>query len=714
VEGNARILILFILEMAQMMDITKWERLASEYYLSQPLDRFIVERLTDALPASRKEARLSFERGAKLLCASLNKGDTFLPLAEKEFMAAVQNWLDIPEHWKRSITLKEKQEEYPAGQAVVEAAEVKTFLSGHLAKFVSYLDAKAFETVVSDPEKPNRPMVYDPEKKRLYFERYFQAVRDINAALTGRFGDFPFETALASSTRLIADILRTTPDKMRPDARQTAALFLAMRNKTLLVSGGPGTGKTTVVLQIVRLLMRALPWLTAEDVRIAAPTGRAAARLQESIATGLAAILGGAEGGDPMRNRDESLAALRGTTVHRLLGFNPSSATYLRGAENPLDAAVVVVDEVSMLDIELFSRLLEALPPQCVLILLGDRFQLPPVEAGAVLGDLTAGFDRKKGDSLSERTVKDVKEILAAVGGGSGAEDETDFAGACGSDASILRDRAVILTRSYRSCRTIQELARAINNNENPMALLGPPADVAMHPWEDLLKAVPEEGRHLWLECGTNETVFPKLEGWLMHHFGPAYRELLKQDLLDAEARPGSNAPLLLDAIESSRILTVVREGDRGASGINEKCCKSLARIFDPAGKPAMFHGLPIMITRNAPGLELYNGDCGVLLRDQGNGFTGLFRVGKEYMTHPAGVLPHWEPAFAMTVHKSQGSEYNHVLLVLPRAANPLCTREILYTAITRAKKLAALVGDRNVLEHGLGRIVSRNTGIDI
>ena len=698
-----------------MMDFAKWERLAAEYYLSQPLDRFIVERLTAALPL-KKEARRSFETGAKLLCASLNKGDTYLPLAEKEFFAAAANWLDVPETWRRSIVFGGKQD--PAAQETLEAAEVHALLAGHCARFRKYLDAGEFDAVVSGPESHDRPMVYDPAKNRLYFQRYFLAVRDINAALSGRLGEFPFETAPAAGARLIADILRTTPEKMRPDTRQTAALLCALRNKTLLVSGGPGTGKTTVVLQILRLLMRALPWLAAEDIRIAAPTGRAAARLQESIATGLAAVLDGrnsaAKGGDALRGRDESLAGLRGTTVHRLLGFNPSTAGYVRGRENPLNAAVVVVDEVSMLDIELFGRLLDALPPKCLLILLGDRFQLPPVEAGAVLGDLTAGFDRKKGDSLSERTVHDVKEIIAASGGKASAKHDDDFTRACGSGASILRDRAIILTRSHRSSRAIQELARAINNNENPMALLGAPTDIATHPWEGILNAVTPEGRHFWLECWPGEKVFPKLEGWIEHHFGSAYQELLKQDLLDAEGRPGMGASLLLDAIETSRILTVVRGGDRGAVGINEKCCKKLARVFDAAGKPDLFHGLPIIITRNAPGLELYNGDCGVMLRGRDRGFAGLFRVGKKCVAHPAGVLPRWEPAFAMTVHKSQGSEYNHVLLVLPQAANPLCTREILYTAITRAKKLAAIAGAGDVLGHGLGRIVSRNTGIDI
>ncbi len=694
-----------------MMDSAKWERLAAEYYLALPLDDFLVARLTAALPPSlQKEARLSFATGAKLLCASLNKGDTYLPLNGKEFCAALQNWLDIPEKGQHSIGCAEKQDAAPRA----EAAEARDFLAGHLAAFVSYCDGKAFDAVVSGPESRNRPLVYDPAKQRLYFQRYFEAVRNINGALAARLGAFPFETPKGGCAPLIADILRTTPGTMLPDPRQTAALLLALRNRTLLVSGGPGTGKTTVVLQILRLLLRALPWLTAEDIRIAAPTGRAAARLQESIAAGLGAILNG-HNGSAAAGRDESLKTLRGTTVHRLLGFNPSIAAYMRGRENPLDAAVVVVDEVSMLDIELFGRLLEALPEQCVLILLGDRFQLPPVEAGAVLGDLTGGFDRKKGDSLSGKTVNDVREIIASAGNGSLSGDDNDFSGACGSDPHILRDRAVILTRSHRSAGKIQELAAAINNNENPMALLSPPADVVGHPWKTILDGVPDTGRHLWAECEPDKPVFPMIEGWLMHHFGPAYQELLRQELLDSNNRPAAgSAAQVLDEIENSRILTIVREGRRGAAGINRECCRKLARIFDATGKPELFHGMPVMITRNAPGLELYNGDCGVMLRGHNDGFWGLFRAGNKCVAHPAGVLPHWETAFAMTVHKSQGSEYAHVLLVLPQASNPLCTREILYTAITRAKKLTAIIGHRQVLEHGLGRIISRNTGIEI
>lgn len=701
-----------------MMDSVLWDSLAAERYCAQPLDRFVAGMLMSALPAScGPAARGSFETVAKLLCASLNKGDTYLPLDEDEFIHAAGRWLDISKGWSGEVTVGRDGAERPDAGSVIPAQDIKEFLTRNRASFLANLNKKEYDAVVSGPEPPHRPLVYDAKGNRLYFERYFEAVRGINGALSARLGDFPFATGKMDAAALVADLLGTAPEKAMPDVRQTAALLLALRNKTLLVSGGPGTGKTTVVLQILRLFMRALPWLTAEDIRIAAPTGRAAARLQESIAAGLEAVLSGQKGmtahGAGMQDRDESLKNLRGTTVHRLLGFDPSSATYARCRENPLAAAVAVVDEVSMLDIELFSRLLEALPDRCILILLGDRFQLPPVEAGAVLGDLTR-FDPRRGDSLSEKTVIEAAAVIALCRKAPLTPEESqDLENAAGDGSAMLRDRAVILTRSHRSARQIQDLARRINNNDTPMALIGDPVDLGAEPWERILAGVPDSGRYVWAEPAPGKDVFPLLDGWLTHHFGHAYQELLSGELIDADGRPGTDAPLLLDAIERSRILTVVREGDCGAAGINAGCCRKLFRLFDRAGAPEMFHGLPIIITQNAPNVELYNGDCGVLLRDRRGGFSGLFRLGKECVVRRASDLPHWSPAFAMTVHKSQGSEYDHVLLVLPPAINPLCTREILYTAITRAKKLAAIVGKRQVLKHGLNREVRRNTGIE-
>lgn len=668
-----------------MIDQSAWELFALEQYLLRPIDRLLVARLADALPqACGADGRESFIHGVQMLCAALNRGDTFLPLDRDTFPAACRNWLGT-------------------GGEAVRAGGIEEFCVGRLERFCTHLDKNEFAAVVAEAPAAGRPLVHDRAGKRLYFERYFRAVHTINAALACRFGPFPFDLPSGGDVNLVKNLLAGIPPGKLPDGRQTAALLCGLRNKTLVVSGGPGTGKTFVVLQLLRLLLRALPWLEAEDIRLAAPTGRAAARLQESIAAGLREAGQGKRDGEA--DRDSALESVRATTVHRLLEYNPSTVSFGRSADNPVAAAVVVVDEVSMLDIELFGRLLDALTQKCVLILLGDRFQLPPVEAGAVLGDLTSGFDREAGDSLSAATVLDVKKIMAPG-------LETDIEAAAGSAAHVLRDRAVILTSSHRSAQAIQELALAINRNQQALTLLEPPSAARACAWKKLLGDIPPEGRRIWIECGPAEDPFSVIEGWIERHFGPAYEQVLAHELIDGSGRPTPNAQALIEEVLRSRVLTVVREGLRGAAVINRKCCAKLWRALDPAGTADLFHGMPVMIRSNAPGLDLYNGDCGVMVRCRDGGFAAIFRNGNGCVARRSGVLPEWEPAFAMTVHKSQGSEYDRVLLVLPAAINPLCTREILYTAVTRARRVAAIAGPRAVLERGLERIISRNTGI--
>lgn len=170
----------------------------------------------------------------------------------------------------------------------------------------------------------------------------------------------------------------------------------------------------------------------------------------------------------------------------------------------------------------------------------------------------------------------------------------------------------------------------------------------------------------------------------------------------------------LLDALDSSRILCVLREGDRGAEGINAQAANACWRRLDQLGSPERFSGMPVIITRNAPRAGLYNGDCGALLRANDGNFYGCFRRGKTVFTLPITALPQWQAAFAMTVHKAQGSEYERVLLVLPLRSNPVCTREIIYTALTRAKRFAAIIGAEDVLEESLRKTVRRNTGIEV
>jgi exodeoxyribonuclease V alpha subunit len=687
------------------MDLAQWHLLAGNYSLRGDLDDFLVERLSAGLPpAITPEARSAFAFGAMALCASLNRGDTFLPVDSGALAETLRNWFGDLSGMVRLDGARTSV----AGHPVALAGEtVAGWFMEQWSLFVKYLDEGVYAKVIASPSAPCLPMVYDAAAGRLYFQRFYEAVKGTNALIRNRMGAFPF--VVADVPGIVLSCIRDTPPAMRPDARQTTALILALRNRTLILSGGPGTGKTTVVMQILRLFMRALPWLTVDDVRIAAPTGRAAVRLQEAIIAGLDAVLAATAAKEHDRACDKSLRALTGATVHRLLEYDPSTAGFLHNKENRLDAAVVVVDEVSMLDIELFNRLLDAIPENCALVLLGDRFQLPPVGAGAVLGDLAGGFPG--GASLSPAIVGETTALLETAG----QADASDLASAVLDREEFLRDRAVIFTRSHRSVQNLFRLASAINANDVPVETLRAHRVFMPPDWQRLLDSNAEGKNFAWVDVNASSgPVFPRLSGWIDYHFNNAYVALVNTasggpaDQLAAAAIP------VLDALDTSRILCVLREGDRGAEGINAQAANACWRKLDPQGSPERFSGMPIIITRNAPRAGLYNGDCGALLHANDGNFYGCFRRGKTIFNLPLAALPQWQAAFAMTVHKAQGSEYERVLLVLPLRSNPVCTREIIYTALTRAKRFAAIMGAEDVLEESLKKTVRRNTGIEV
>jgi len=694
-----------------MIDLIKWEKISQQYHLSNPIDKFIIENLTNSLDDSESDSKNSFRFGVSLLCSSLNRGDTYLPCLESDFTDTIYNWLKIGST-SGEIYLEDKNEI----SEKIFISDVVDFLKERFKIFLNYLFEKKFNSVIFFLEQHNKdnvddilmPIIFDDKNNRLYFQRYYIAVNKVNRIFPLRLGSFPFTIEHQDEIVPIINILKSTPAKIFPDLRQISALLLALRNKTLIISGGPGTGKTTIVLQILRLLLHAVPYLEVEDIKIAAPTGRAAARLKESINAGLEQIL--LSESKNSINNEKALLSIRGSTVHRLLEYNSSTSSFLRNHENPIDAKVVVVDEVSMIDIELFSCLLDALSEQCILILLGDRFQLPSVEAGAVLGDLTDIFDRKKGNTLSEKTIKDIKRIYNTISQINDVNYE-QIEQAIQKETNILTDHAVILTQSYRSAFLIQKFADAVNMNEKPLDI------IEKHPlnfsWENVLKEIPKEGKCIFIESYSQKEDFLAIEGWIRYHFGESYKDLLKKELLDDNDKPLIGAHCLLDAIEKSRILTFLREGERGANGINQKCCNILCSYLDSQGSPILFCGMPIIIKENSPNIGLFNGDCGVIIRKKTGGFTSLFRIGKDIVTKPLGILPAWESAFAMTVHKSQGSEYDNVLLILPKKQNPLCTREIIYTAITRAKKFVAILGTLEIFQASLEKIIRRNTGIN-
>lgn len=537
---------------------------------------------------------------------------------------------------------------------------------------------------------------------------------------------------------------------------QKTALSLGLRKRLLVVSGGPGTGKTSLVANLLRALIR-LPGPLPGDparplrIRLAAPTGRAAQRLTESMRASLESVdytdpepEGGSVAKAAMAEAalDGSLSGLAGETLHRLLRYQPGRGEFFHRRSRPIPADVVVVDEVSMVDIFALSRLLDALEDGASLILLGDMDQLPSVEAGAVLADLVPG---------------------------SGAGDE----------ASPLADRLVVLDRSHRSDPGILEVTRRINSQEGDAALAAMPPPFGFEsgtaPWplaffENARKVAPGGGCRLILppkspgRPDTEATILAAaygpglpalLESWVGYHYlehsqdpaqypgktlaaprrasyatligrlasaglplsgldGTAPDAMLFPASAAADAAWFSDLDPIFAYLDQARILAFTRKGWHGTMAINRRIRDRLAPVWDPQGPPPGqegFHGAPIMIQENDYGQDLFNGEVGALLRIRGR-YLAFFRKEGGYRAYPAGMLPRHELAFASTIHKAQGSEYDQVLLILPEAGNRLLFKETLYTAITRARFFAGVYGPREVFLEAVGRKVVRESGL--
>ncbi len=408
---------------------------------------------------------------------------------------------------------------------------------------------------------------------------------------------------------------------------QKAAASLALRHRFAIITGGPGTGKTTTVVKILALLQQ----LTEQPlhVALAAPTGKAAMRLQESIGNNRSQL--------PCSNEIKNSIPTAVTTLHRLLGAQPPSPFFRHNADYPLPHDVVVVDEVSMVDLALMSKLLAALKPGARLILLGDQYQLASVESGVVLADLTA----------------------------------------------VLPEYTVELEKSYRFDRHIKDLAEAVKQQNSKQA------------WSILnSNEHPNVGL---LETDLIQYIVEKQAAYLQQlQSGAGFKQVYQQFI-------------------QFQVLCSNRLGDRGVESVNSQVEQKLIEqnLIPRSGR--WYPGRPIMVMQNDAGKQLYNGDIGLCMADTEAG--GQLRVFfeqadasvKKYL--PA-RLPRSETVFAMTIHKSQGSEFDEVLVLLPDNMNPVLTRELLYTGITRAKSVVQLVLSQSVLQQTVERKVERLSGV--
>lgn len=522
---------------------------------------------------------------------------------------------------------------------------------------------------VDTPERDDHAAADAPlvlEHGLLYLRRYREYERRLALGLQ-RIARQPLPAHdPAALAPLFAQLFPQALDGIDHQARAAA---VALRHPLVLVTGGPGTGKTTTIARLLVLLAAQAQQANAAlpRVALAAPTGRAAERMAESLRLAL------------QRLRLVGVAAelaealpTTGATLHRLLGVIPDSPRFRHHADNPLPFDVVVVDEASMIDLPLMTKLVEAVANGTRLILLGDPDQLPSVEAGDVLSAVLQASGDGLGTQADDATA--LRPLLAAAAlQPLGAP--LPFAG-----------RRVQLQRGYRQSDALDlaPLAAAVRVGDSTRALEllrhGQLAGVHFH--EDQVDPLQQHRQTL-------------LAHW--RGLGEA------ADPAQALAQAGQ-----------LRLLTALREGPQGARGLNERIEAALAGSARPGGGPRYFHGRLLLITENSYRHRLFNGDIGLCLRSSEGAVLAWFPGDSPEHPrafHPA-ALPAHESAFAMTVHKAQGSEFDEVWLQLPRRDNRVLSRELVYTGMTRARRALHVLGSADVVQDALARHASRLSGL--
>jgi exodeoxyribonuclease V alpha subunit len=499
-----------------------------------------------------------------------------------------------------------------------------------------------------------KPLIVDGEF--LYHQRVLACETRLAAAIKARAGQpGPDPQAVKAAVDEVAAASRPA---LSDDQR--AALAAALGRRLAVISGGPGTGKTTIALALGRGLVRL--GVPASELALAAPTGKAAHRLQESFHAGLAALPA-----PSAEDRALQSACPTAQTLHRLLGYSPATGRFLHHQNYRLAARAVIVDEGSMIDLSLMDRLLRALRDDAVLVLLGDADQLPSVDAGAVFRDLS---------SLALRLHKNFRTDLAQSAGRRISECAAAVrAGDAGRLATLLTPRTRTAALAFDGVELVPGIER----------------EVVLERWyRDRIMALPE-----WDQLVENEYVF-----------GP-----------EGFSREDDDRLTRLHAhLARQRVLCVTRERPTGANPVN-----AFLHGLRAGPSDEFLPGEPVLVLRNDYDRGLWNGDQGFILSVKQPSHAvkplAVFRLStagtsRWLVVSPEALGDNLALAYALTVHKAQGSEHDQILLLLPEQPLPLLTRELLYTALTRARHAVVICGSAEVLAAGTGTTLTRSSGL--
>jgi exodeoxyribonuclease V alpha subunit len=507
--------------------------------------------------------------------------------------------------------------------------------------------------VVGDPGE-FAPLILD-QSDRLYLQRYWKYEDELGRSLQARLRDkSPRDFDPADLAQGIAELFPG------PSDLQKVAAFVAANSRLCVLSGAPGTGKTRTIVLICALLIT-LAGKHELSFALAAPTGKAAARLKETIA----------QTGVSLHLSDKLKLPADASTIQRLLGARGDSPHFRHNAKDPLTADVVIVDEASMIDLALLAKLFDAIRPDARIILVGDKDQLASVEAGSTFRDIcTPGFELGVSVSLAEAFADVTGEKLEAVS----------------ADQAPIHSVVVELRRNYRFTpgAGIAELSNAVNRGDAVAAI-----------------AVLKRGGSIrW-----RPTPSPKnFERELRERVFPRFEKLVR----------ARDPVVALKHLAEFAVLCALRRGPFGAETVNALLEGMLREtgLIEGAGR---YHaGEPIIIVRNDYNVGLFNGDLGIALPDAVTGELRVFFRGEggEVLNFAPGRLPAHEPAFALTVHKSQGSEFHDALVILPERDAPVLTRELVYTGITRVRETVEVWASEEILRQTIGRKIERSSGL--
>ncbi|GEM_PF-235370 len=569
-------------------------------------------------------------------------------------------------------------------------------------KFLAALENHQYDDFISRDKDHYKPLVFSSHQngKLLYFQKYYVYEKKLRKKIRQLLNipvptpNHPMEKTTAD--KLIEDIyssglvLRTSKDgpPIAKDVYQVEAIKRALSNIFCIVSGGPGTGKTSLMVNMLRSFART--GIDPSQIILCAPTGRAAQRMTEAIHNNIKTIR------IPDEN-DIGLLSLKGSTIHKALHFKRYLNGFYYREQNSLPASLIIMDEVSMVDISLMEKFMRAIDPEKTrLVLLGDKDQLPSVEAGAIFGTM---IPKNEG-------------------------------------STAFKNHLIVLKTVYRAGEYLQQLARMINEGKSP----------AIEP-----VAFPEA---MDMENDRWSMVFPKtLDQWQKDLICWADRHLIKNnpsrlslvdgpetghETGDLEALPFNSTILAAGAMdsheliqsppgrkllektfqtmESSKILTLIRQGIWGSEGINRFLSEYLSHRFHSLSdwqKHGIFSGAFIIIVQNDYAKALFNGDTGVVIKDPQGVFRAFFKRFDTFIGYSLDLLPAWQPAYALTVHKCQGSEFDDILLVLPAdEQHRLLTRQMIYTAVTRAKKKVIIYGKASSFKTALKNKIHRESGL--